>query len=217
MRAAISITKKTIFLLIVPLQLSGPMSDYYVLWDVGQGQWLSHVKADQCLHYDVGGENKASNLEEHCFQKEHLYTISHWDYDHYNFLKYLRRNYGAKKMQVNRNQIIYDKSEFKTKNDNSLVLQVEHILISGDAGKKAEAKWYKLIQRPVKIYILGHHGSNTSSGDALLSHIAPSLRQTLCSARKAKYGHPHQKVKKRISKVQAPLICTQDWGNIVFR
>ena len=62
--------------------------NYWVIWNVGQGQWITHIISDKCLHYDVGGEsgsfqNIRRKLIAACAEKENLIFLSHWDYDHY--------------------------------------------------------------------------------------------------------------------------------------
>ena len=60
---------------------------YSVIWNVGQGQWVSRISPDKCIHFDVGGEFFAfqsifKKLSYHCKDKINLILVSHWDWDH---------------------------------------------------------------------------------------------------------------------------------------
>lgn len=62
--------------------------DIWVVWNVGQGQWITHILADECLHYDIGGEFGSFNplkddLITNCGYKMNVLHLSHWDYDHF--------------------------------------------------------------------------------------------------------------------------------------
>lgn len=56
---------------------------YVVIWNVGQGQWVTAVENFKCRHFDVGGERfpwkKVSAL---CRDKQNEIYLSHWDWDH---------------------------------------------------------------------------------------------------------------------------------------
>lgn len=69
----------------------------WVAWNVGQGQWVTHILPDHCLHYDVGGEFNSftpvrKSLLSWCGAKMNLINISHWDYDHILNIPQLTRN-----------------------------------------------------------------------------------------------------------------------------
>lgn len=81
----------TIFISIF-LKLSlatAPLSvDCWVVWDIGQGQWVTHVLTDECIHYDIGGElgsfkNVRQSFTVACAAKKNFVLLSHWDFDHY--------------------------------------------------------------------------------------------------------------------------------------
>ncbi|MBC7464511.1 MAG: hydrolase [Bdellovibrio sp.] len=62
--------------------------DQWVVWDIGQGQWVTHVLTDECIHYDIGGElgsfqNIRKSLTRVCGAKKNFILLSHWDFDHY--------------------------------------------------------------------------------------------------------------------------------------
>ena len=36
---------------------NAPLSEtHFIIWNVGQGQWVTAVEFDRCLHFDFGGE-----------------------------------------------------------------------------------------------------------------------------------------------------------------
>ncbi|MBY0452646.1 MAG: hypothetical protein K2P92_06395, partial [Bdellovibrionaceae bacterium] len=35
--------------------------DTWVAWNIGQGQWATHILPDECRHYDIGGEAGSFN------------------------------------------------------------------------------------------------------------------------------------------------------------
>lgn len=106
-------------------------------------------------------------------------------------------------------------------NDTSRVIKILlpnlSIIHPGDSSRKIEKIWAaKLKDRSAKVLILGHHGSQTSTSEYLLSSVY-RLRMAIASARKNKYGHPHIKVKNRLKKTKnLDVISTEDWGNIIF-
>lgn len=67
-----------------------------VVWNVGQGQWVTEITPDHCRHFDVGGEfgtfsRIRKSLLLHCALKKNEIRISHWDYDHFMNLPSLAR------------------------------------------------------------------------------------------------------------------------------
>ena len=214
-----SFYQKIISLLIItiwPKAVSYNIAPYFVLWNVGQGQFLTRIDSFYCLHIDAGGENYPRSLNIDCISQQHRHWISHWDYDHYSFVKDLKWKYQS--VQTNlRQYTVYEGERGRKKNDSSKVIQIRNLLVSGDSLKRQEKLWLQRIRLPLDIYILGHHGSKTSNSDDLLNKISPYLKQCLNSARKQKYGHPHAVVTKRLEKHKCPLIGTQNWGHIRFR
>jgi competence protein ComEC len=59
-----------------------------VIWNVGQGSWATKLGDDACSHFDIGGEfANLKRIQNFCsFRKQYLF-ISHWDWDHFSFLK----------------------------------------------------------------------------------------------------------------------------------
>lgn len=54
-----------------------------VVWNVGQGQWVTVVTPLQCYHFDVGGEFFPwQKVASQCTRKKNFLFLSHWDWDH---------------------------------------------------------------------------------------------------------------------------------------
>lgn len=89
------------------------------------------------------------------------------------------------------------------------------ILVSGDSPQRAEKIWAFDLPLGIDKYILGHHGSRTSTSDYLLQHL-PQLKFAISSARKKRYGHPHIEVIRKLLEQNIPLLQTEKWGNFSF-
>lgn len=59
---------------------------FFIVWNVGQGQWATYVDKKICHHFDMGGE-KSPLYQVHklCADKENRLYLSHWDWDHISF------------------------------------------------------------------------------------------------------------------------------------
>ncbi len=101
-------------------------------------------------------------------------------------------------------------------NDYSRVFEYSNwMLAQGDSPIRQEKHWTEnsALLEKIKVIVLGHHGSRTSTSDLLLSRL-PNLKIAIASARKARYGHPHEEVLKRLKKFGVSSILTEEWGNI---
>ena len=63
----------------------GPAMSYRlaVVWNVGQGQWVTIRYHDQCHHFDVGGESRPPQklLQKLCPKNTtQALFLSHWDW-----------------------------------------------------------------------------------------------------------------------------------------
>jgi len=57
-----------------------------IVWNIGQGQWVTEVHPQACLHYDLGGEkNITEKVEKLCRNRPNYLFLSHWDWDHISF------------------------------------------------------------------------------------------------------------------------------------
>lgn len=230
--------------LLLPIQLTDPyLGEELIVWNVGQGQWLTYVSPAYCLHFDMGGEKFPVNSHTVCNDKKNLLFLSHADLDHVSFMKsYLINQNSAscffgmlrdhRKAWVNRliekiavcsdsHQVTevkwFDRSHSSLPNALSRVFVFKNFLIPGDSPTKQERIWINNLtpKHRIKFLILGHHGSRTSTSEDLLQKL-PHLKLAIASARKARYGHPHPSVIKRLKKRKTPLLVTEQWGHIHF-
>ena len=176
-----------------------------------------------------------------CAQKTNEIFLTHWDYDHILNLPQLARHsskicwqikplIGAQKKMSQKifhlslpncstpqdlNEI-WHPLNFKNTNDASIVFSHKNFLISGDSPKSQELVWSKQMNlQNVKVLILGHHGSKTSTSEHLLNSL-PSLKMVVASARYQKYKHPHFKNVALLKQKRIPLLKTEDWGHLWF-
>lgn len=216
-----------------------------IVWNVGQGQWVTEVTSQYCLHYDLGGEVSAvKEAHRFCQNKMNYLFLSHWDWDHISFaapfaakvrLSCLletpsgptaswKRKYIDQiplcKTNDKPQPIIYSPSPQKNlrPNDRSQIAfsKLFGVLLPGDSPGSQEKKWISSMPADSIVgLVLGHHGSRTSTSPALLASL-PRLRWAVASSRFEKYGHPHAKVKSRLESLKIPLLRTEDWGHLHF-
>ncbi len=129
---------------------------------------------------------------------------------HYTALECWEETNGAKRSyELGENitlNILYQKYyREKTSNENNYSVCVmvsendNHYLFTGDLESGGEASLIENNELPkCKVYKGGHHGSNTSSTDALLSVIQPEI-VCVCSCAGDKHGFPHQEFIDRVS------------------
>lgn len=216
--------------------------DLWYIWNVGQGQWITHVEYDKCTHYDFGGEVFALKkirplFIKNCRDKSNQLYLSHADWDHYAFYNFILKNSQKvcwkikpeeplKKLNLDVNYcnnesilpkvLFYDQNE-KNRNDTSTVLQIDKFLIPGDSPIKKEKIWIHNIMtdNEIQFLILGHHGSRTSTSQLLLKKL-PRLKMAFATSRFKKYGHPHKDVVERLKQQHLNVIKTEDWGTVLI-
>lgn len=225
--------------------LSPDSREYFVIWNVGQGQWATSLREDGCFHFDAGGEFFPwSRLRSLCQKKKNYFFLSHWDWDHLGALAQrsrweqtfpdsclARRPLGAssakkaallaklspcQKTESKYGFFIWTPELTKGSNEQSQVFMADSFLLPGDSPVIMEKKWrHEAWVKKATVLVLGHHGSRTSSSDELLQAL-PHLHQAVASARWARYHHPHAEVILRMKKYKIPLLRTEDWGHIWF-
>lgn len=214
-----------------------------IIWNIGQGQWITYVEPLRCIHFDSGGEfpPKLDLLKSLCGHKMNAHFLSHHDWDHRNYLYMLQKQFpklcrfenpedkSPKKREhyeaLTRCEwselpfaVIYPvkKNNASSANATSQVaLLNEQILIPGDSLIKQETHWAQAKLRKAKVLIAGHHGSKTSNGSYLLSQLT-GVTMAISSSRKAKYGHPHWQVQKRFQDFKIPILRTEVWGTVIL-
>lgn len=219
-----------------------PTGSYFVVWNVGQGQWATAIDPLHCYHFDMGGEFfPIQKIQKQCGNKENFIFLSHWDWDHIGGLKKLNKNVFAvspciaikphTKTSKNKETLVKqwpacDEKKWKkivdvwtshlsqSSNESSSVFGFQNLLIPGDSPLSQEAHWQsKPWVTRKKVLLLGHHGSNTSTSEDLLTAL-PQVHMSISSARWARYHHPHSEVEMRLRKAAIALLRTEDWGHI---
>jgi competence protein ComEC len=209
-----------------------------VIWDVGQGSSHSIIEKNICIHFDLGGERSPiREILKHCRQKPNRVYVSHFDYDHINFIEDLMlrtktclvlpkndpQHWFYKKHRKHSCPSSTSKSVIKihepehnhsNRNHKSVIYAYKNkVLFTGDTTKEQEMIWTQKTKPPYDYILLGHHGSKTSNSSAFLKLFGPSSI-AIVSARKAKYGHPHNEVNQRLKLKKIPKLLTEDWGSI---
>jgi competence protein ComEC len=223
------------------LSLSGrPLTEVvpaqWIVWNVGQGSWLTRVEARACIHFDAGGEGRAPpEVLAICKTRRNLAAFSHSDWDHISFAKILSANFAdlcrdgpRDKIKKNLRAIPpchgllpwwawHPDFAIHNANDASGVYEYRGLLYPGDSPKKLEKYWIGRVPRlaHVRILVLAHHGSRTGTSSKLLAAL-PRLEMAVASARRAKYGHPHGETVERLRAAHVPLLRTEHWGNLHF-
>jgi len=106
-------------------------------------------------------------------------------------------------------------------NDNSLVLHLRYgrraVLLMGDAEHEEEAELVSRYGSRLRADFLkaGHHGSRTSTGDALLAAVQPSF-VTLSSGVRNRFGHPHAPVLDRLRAHGVQALRLDRGGGVTF-
>jgi len=239
--------KIVVFILLALLsrEVAEPSSSSWIIWNVGQGEWVTHVLPDRCHHFDMGGERWPKKaIGKVCGDKMNFAYFSHWDMDHVGFAARARSvlpkiclgqaPIGA---TSKRKQQIFAgwkacaaeasirlwqpppaRAKKKSSNEQSQIYRETQMLVTGDAPKDQELLFVNSSENLKRVHwlVLGHHGSRTSTSDALLQSL-PNLHLAIASARHAKYGHPHAEVLRRLRYFRVPVLSTEDWGSIEIR
>jgi competence protein ComEC len=230
----------TIILFPVELKMSPP--NRWIIWNVGQGEWVTHVTEDRCYHFDMGGEKMPrEEIRKACGTRLNLAYFTHWDADHINLTLRARSILPrfclaqAPLGETSKKKSRYLDGLPQCPNDESVMIwkpnlaghkknaanelcqiyRVDRMLIPGDA-PAAEEKVYSQSQQGlyrIRWLVLAHHGSRTSSSESFVRSL-PNLSVGIASSRFKKYGHPHIEVKERFRFHHIPLLTTEEWGNI---
>ena len=213
-----------------------------IVWNVGQGLWITLLNFNSCIHVDMGGEqNPLPQLTPLCRKRKNLVYFSHGDRDHVSYFplatRALRsicvaiRPLGAppsiqprlnpfhfrrcRQEEEPLKQISQPKETFR--NASHVFLFQDSWLFPGDSPVAAERTWARDLKKsPIKYLVLGHHGSSTSTSLSLLSQL-PNMEVAIASARAARYGHPDKKLKARLRERGILPLRTEDFGNLHYR
>lgn len=211
-----------------------------IIWNVGQGTFITVLLPEACWHFDAGGESFPKRLQELCFNKNNMLFLSHDDWDHINGVGKMgrwprvcvagapRRYFSWRKKKLLQSfptcprhsdvvQLTWP-TRGKKSNDLSQVYFVPRwgLLFPGDSSRPEEKLWAPwLAGKKVRWWALGHHGSLTSTSKTFLENIGQP-RGAFVSARWKVHGHPHPLVEARLRVFKIPVLRTEDWGHIVI-
>jgi competence protein ComEC len=109
------------------------------------------------------------------------------------------------------------RAPWKVRNDDSVALRVEHagttVLLTGDLEVAGEAA---LASGAAEVLKVAHHGSRTSTSDALVREARPRLALASLGSGN-RFGHPHEEVRRRLARSGALLLRTDHEGTIDLR
>ena len=107
-------------------------------------------------------------------------------------------------------------------NECSITIRLDYgetsFLFSGDAEKVEEAQmlqYWNASEFDCDVFKAGHHGSGTSSSEALLKAATPALVVISCGEGNS-YGHPHQNVLDRFANLGIDVLRTDLEGTIIL-
>lgn len=223
---------------IIPLKYM--FTDYVSFINVGQGDSTLIKYKNTTVLIDTGG-NKYKDIATEVlipyFKKNQIYRIdllitTHDDFDHSGAVPSLIENFTVREyvkdytlFPINKNGLVLTNYNiypdlWKEENDESLVIGFNvnsyNYLIMGDAPKKIEnaiIKDNKYI--PCDILKVGHHGSNTSTSDAFIKYLKPTVGVISCG-KDNYYGHPHNVVIAILKKYGVSIRRTDLEGTITF-
>lgn len=115
-------------------------------------------------------------------------------------------------------QILWPKYVSKGENDDSIValltIQNRTVLLTGDASEKVEDTILKDAPNlHFSILKVGHHGSRTSTSEALLKKASPSIALVSCG-KNNRYRHPSIETVGRLNGIHAHIFRTDQDGQI---
>ncbi|MGZ3774691.1 MAG: ComEC/Rec2 family competence protein [Pseudobdellovibrionaceae bacterium] len=217
---------------------------YVVIWNVGQGQFVTSVSPTSCLHLDMGGEFFPwKKIFTECKDKNNFAFLSHWDWDHIGALGKLSPHSTLKKFCIALPPL-GPASEHKMKiiksfptcdlpleklpvhiwkprngndsniNSRSQVVLCKDVLTPGDSPIPQEKIWSQLPWIRPSRILILGHHGSKTSTSQELLKALPNVKMAISSARWNRYHHPHPIVEANLSKARIPLLRTEDWGNI---
>lgn len=110
-------------------------------------------------------------------------------------------------------------TDYSDVNNYSIAVRVQDgntsFLITGDAEAESEAQMIASgLTLDSDVYVVGHHGSGTSTSWDLLQAATPEYAVLSCGAGNS-YGHPHVESMEKLQAMEIQLLRTDKQGNIV--
>jgi competence protein ComEC len=112
-------------------------------------------------------------------------------------------------------------SSMSSDNDRSCVIKIEaygrSILITGDIGKQHERELVRYWREELRadFLVVGHHGSNTSTGATFLKWVQPDYA-IISAGFQNPFNHPSVEVLARLEAVNSQILNTADTGALQF-
>ena len=109
-------------------------------------------------------------------------------------------------------------TDYSDVNNYSIAVRVQDgntsFLITGDAEAESEAQMIASgLTLDSDVYVMGHHGSGTSTSWDLLQAATPEYAVLSCGAGNS-YGHPHVESMEKLQAMEIQLLRTDKQGNI---
>lgn len=110
-------------------------------------------------------------------------------------------------------------SDYSDVNDYSIAVRIvdgdTSFLITGDAGAQAEKEMCSSrLDLDSDVYVMGHHGSGSSTSWDLLQKVTPEYAVVSCGTGNS-YGHPHAESMEKLQSMEIPLLRTDKQGTLV--
>ena len=115
---------------------------------------------------------------------------------------------------------IFGPENYNLENESSLCILFQQencdILITGDRSNFGELLLLNRTELPeLDLLVAGHHGSGTSTGEALLAQTRPQY--VFISVGENRYGHPAKELLQRLERFGCCVFRTDQNGTIIFR
>lgn len=123
-------------------------------------------------------------------------------------------NFGTATMEI-LGPVYYGHSD---ENEDSICIRIKNgetsFLICGDIGEETETELVHTgVDLKADVYLLNHHGSNTSNTQEFLDAVQPSYAVISCGKENS-YGHPGSDTMARLSALEIPVYRTDIQGTI---
>ena len=207
--------------------------------DVGQGDCavISYPFSSRAMLIDTGGiygKDVGHDIVVPYLRSRGISSvdiiISHEDFDHVGGLHSIAAEFRVGNVYFDKQDVITVRDvdfidplyrySYEDENDNSQItyfkLQNMGFLFLGDISEKVEedlAYNYNLLD--VDVLKVAHHGSETSTGDVLLSTYRP-LWAVISAGRNNRFNHPAGKVVSRLHDYGINVLCTKEDHAIEF-
>ena len=230
-----------VFLTIYSLPLKNIATAEVSFLNVGQGDCCFIREKNKTVLIDTGGLKYTDLARDNLIpflKKKRVYAIdlvitTHNDFDHNGALTSLKQNFKVKQVMTNSNYrnttigsltfINYNKHLFDSNEDNEKSLVIGfHLanydyLITGDASIEVEKNIMNEYSRiPCDVLKVGHHGSNTSTSEAFVKWLKPSIG-VISVGKNNRYGHPHKEVIQTLKNNGVVIRRTDLEGTITFQ